>query len=306
MNQSDTAVKNFLVFQCYGHEGIFFECARALLSISQRHTAEEIQQFEIWIYTDNPEWFRQFSDCPLKLWFRTIDSDTIKKWKGSIDFVHRVKIEVLKDFCQTKQGNVIYADTDVEVTKSLIPMWKRIEAGKLYMHTYEGYVHHELNPIFKKLNVFLKTGNAPKYDGNLLNECMMWNAGVLGFHTNQQHILEQVLQFTDSVYTQFPKHIVEQFAFSVYFQKTGKLHTALPYFLHYWNLKEIRPVLKSFFEHFKGKEWESQVQLSGAIQMFDLMLQKNTFEREKTVMGKLGGKKWESPAYDWNYIESLL
>ena len=98
---------NYIVFQCYGNEGVFHECAYALLSLSRLYQAGVKCNIEIWIYTDNPGWFEAFKDCTLSLHFRAIDKATINEWRGSIDFVHRVKIEVLKDFCKDKKGNVL-------------------------------------------------------------------------------------------------------------------------------------------------------------------------------------------------------
>ena len=105
---------NFIVFQCYGNKGIFQECAYALLSLSRSNTSKDLANTEVWIYTDDPAWFSAFKDCPLPLLYRKIDEATIKRWKGKIDFVHRVKIELLKDFVKGKQGNILYTDTDTD------------------------------------------------------------------------------------------------------------------------------------------------------------------------------------------------
>ena len=108
---------NYIVFLCYGNERVFHECTYALLSLSRIYGQAIPKDTEIWIYTDNPGWFKTLKGCPLPLYFREADSATIKMWRGDIDFVHRVKIETLKDLTKHKKGNVLYMDGHVQFNK---------------------------------------------------------------------------------------------------------------------------------------------------------------------------------------------
>jgi hypothetical protein len=141
-----------------------------------------------------------------------------------------------------------------------------------------------------------------KVNGRPINELAMWNAGVLGFNTRYRYLLDEVLAFTDSEYPAFPKHIIEQFAFSVFFQQTDMVKCAAPYILHYWNLKEARQVLASFFSHFKAKSWDDLVALSGLIQIPVLMQDKINFLMNLGLISKLGSQKWQPQQPDWNEL----
>jgi len=293
---------NYIVFQCYGNEGVFHECSYALLSLSRLYEPAGINNTEIWIYTDNPDWFLSFRDCPLPLFYREMDKATIKEWRGEIDFVHRVKIAILKDLTKHKKGNILYADTDVVFTHRIDKMQEDIEAGKLYMHTMEGKVSDEGNPVLRKLNKYLNKDQQQKINGKPLNDLYMWNAGVLGFNTKYDHLLDTILAFTDTVYPQFPKHIVEQFAFSVYFQEAGVIKTAAPYILHYWNLKEARLALASFFDAFKDKSWQELVRYSRLLQMPVLMQEKVNFLHNRSIIDKLQKKQWSPSKQDWHEL----
>lgn len=291
--------KNYIIFQCYGNEGIFHECTYALLSLSLLYQPEELNNTEIWIYTDNPAWFRSFKDCPLPLHYREINNITIKEWRGKIDFVHRVKIEMLKDFTRDKTANVLYADTDVVFTHRIDKMLEHIGAGKLYMHTLEGKVSDEGSPVLRKLNKYLSANAKQDTNGKPLNELSMWNAGVLGFNTQYNHLLEKILAFTDSEYPHFPKHIIEQFACSTYFQEARELKAASPFILHYWNLKEARQSLASFFDAFKGKSWQELTNYSQLLQMPVLMQEKANFYQNRSIMDKLLKKQWLPSTQNW-------
>lgn len=295
MNQQ----KNYIVFQCYGMEGVFYECTYALLSLSRLYEPGELNNVEIWIYTDNPDWFRSFKECPLPLHFKELDKEKIKEWRGKIDFIHRIKIELLKDFTKNKNGNILYTDTDIVFTHRIDKIFEDIESNKLYMHIFEGVVGNEGNPILRKLSKHLKANVKKSIKGKPLFEFSMWNAGVLGFNTKYSHLLDEILAFTDEEYLAFPKHIIEQFAFSVYFQRDGDVKAASAYILHYWNLKEARLALASFFMEFKDEPWPEIVKYSMLLQIHVLMQEKVNFLHQRGIIDKLRKKRWFPQKQDW-------
>ena len=297
---------NFFVLQCYGNESIFHECAFALLSLSRLYAPGELKNTEIWIYTDNPGWFTSFANCWLPLHYRTVDEHTIKQWKGDINFVHRVKIEVLKDLVKNKTGNILYLDCDVVITHPIDQMVKNINLGQLYMHVKEGMISDRGNKIFEKLYRHYKNQPALKIKDKPVHEFAMWNAGVLGFNTRYNYLLDEVLTFTDTQYPTFPKHVIEQFAFSIYFQQAGEVKAAAPYIFHYWNLKEARAVLASFFAHFKGNNWDELTRNSSLVQIHALMQDKTNFYRNRGVLGSIQGKKWLPGKQDWEELVRQL
>jgi hypothetical protein len=290
--------------QCYGNEGVFLESAWALLSLGRLYP-NPADLPEIWLYTDNPDWFSRFADSGLNLHFRTINQQLISQWRGAINFVHRIKIEVLRDFCATRKGNVLYVDTDVVFTHAIERMWLNIEAGQLYMHVMESVVADGANPVTRKLNAQL---HQKEYLPGLplLYDMPMWNAGVLGFNTRHKQLLEQVLLLTDQLYTDFPKHIAEQFAFSAIFGRQGNIFAAAPYLLHYWNLKEARIVLRSFFNYYKTEPWYHLVQYSSVLQMHVLMQEKMNFYYNRSLAGKIRKQLWQPPDMDWKALSNQL
>ncbi|NDC42094.1 MAG: hypothetical protein EBZ77_11185, partial [Chitinophagia bacterium] len=170
----------YIVMQCYGNEDIFFECAYSLLTLSRQYAGEESSLPEIWIYTDNPEWFHRFRNCPLPLHFEKLDAALLQQWRGQIQFVHRVKIELLLHFTQQRSGSILYLDTDMVFTHRLEALWSAIDAGQLCMHLYEGVVSARNNPIFRKLDRYLRTAPNKAVAGKNLQDVAMWNAGLLG------------------------------------------------------------------------------------------------------------------------------
>ena len=295
--------KNYIVTQCYGNEDIFYECAFALLSMSRLYGDGFLSSTEIWIYTDKPEWFSRFADCPLPVHFRKMDAATIAQWQGTHRFVHRLKIELLRDLVKDKQGNILYMDTDVVWTHAVDEMLARIGNGALYMHVQEGLINDGGNPVLKKLSAFLNTGKEIKATDPKMGEHYMWNAGILGFNTSHTPLLENVLALTDKIYPLYPKHVVEQFAFSYCFANETHIKAAAPYIIHYWNLKEMRKILAAFFTHFKDVKWSELAALAALLQPHLYMQEKAAFYQNRSIAGKLAKDKWQPTLPVW---ENLL
>jgi hypothetical protein len=289
---------NYIVFLCHGNKGVFYECAYALLSLARLCTPKDLRNTEIWIYTDDADWFVPFKSNLLPVYYKKINEATIKEWRGAINFVHRAKVEMLKDFSKDKSGNILYVDTDVVFTHRVENILQGIDRGNLYMHSMEGIVRDCSTSVFKKLNSHFKRSKY-KINGKPLVELAMWNAGVVGFNTKFKPLLDEVLAFTDKEYPKFPKHIMEQFAFSVYFQREGNVKAASPYIFHYWKLKEARLLLASFFDHFKGKSFEELAHYSVLIQMPALMQEKVDFYHNWNIPSAIMNKEWIPAKQDW-------
>ena len=104
-------------------------------------------------------------------------------------------------------------------------------------------------PSFHKWEAFLSS-TPIDYNGKKMmfsKDLRMFNAGVVGMNTANKELLDDVLALSDSVYQKFQKHIAEQFAFSYCLQKSGTVKTADHLIAHYWNLKEFRQLLHTFF-----------------------------------------------------------
>ena len=273
----------------------------------RHHSKEELAKFRIGIYTDQPQYFEALKHG-LNIEYKTINAERLKQWRGAIDFVHRVKIELLRDYVKDHQGNILYLDTDIVFAKSVQDIFQKIAEGKLYMHIMEDVVHNSENIVFKKLSKFLRNHSTESLKEGLIipQDVTMWNAGVLGFSAHYSYLLEEVLAFTDLVYPKFPKHVVEQFAFSLYFQNTAQIHTAHAHIYHYWNLKELRPVLNSFFQFFKEKSWSELVHYCQLIQLPDYLQQKANFYYNRSSVNKILKRKWQPEIPAWHLLVQQL
>ncbi|MBL0355783.1 MAG: hypothetical protein IPP72_02350 [Chitinophagaceae bacterium] len=289
-----SAVKNFILFQAYGKEEILAECRFALLQLMQHNKPEDIC---IVLYTDNPTYFEKELAIFHNPIIEQVALQKITEWRGAIDFVHRVKIKVLQDFFSKHKGNLIYCDTDTSCQQSLSGLFTDIENGVVYMHTNEGLINKRNNIESKKWQRFLM---APVCISGTqltdLDKMFMWNAGVIGMNSDKAYLLDQVLAITDAVYPNFPRHTVEQFAFSFTLQKNFTIKAAEDAIFHYWYLKEYRVFLQQFFA-IKGKlDLHQQVELLQGCMPQKMMKDKLSYKK-LPLLKKLFAKKWAISNY---------
>ncbi|WP_089938950.1 hypothetical protein [Candidatus Entotheonella palauensis] len=292
-------MKNYLVYQAYGSIDILHECIYSVLSFYKYNSDSDIH---IIIYTDSRPYLQSYLGQAIS--YQDIEQSQIDFWKGEIDFIHRVKIKILQDFISRYEGNLLYTDTDTIFRSDISNIYKNIADDKLYMHQNEGRIGHEDNTMMRKVNRFFKSNVITEridISPAAITNLSMYNAGVLGFHTDQKHILSKSLIFTDEIYPMFPRHIVEQLAFSLYMQTSGPLHEAREQIFHYWNFKEFRIILKDFFEKYNNMPIESLIERIENINPQRLIKPKLAYEQTRgmqRIYQKIIKGKWQMPAYE--------
>ncbi len=295
-------MQNYILYQAYGSIDHINECRYSLLKLLQIYNLKAPASTTVVIYTDQPAMFDAFTPFFQQFEMQAVNPQLIQKWRGAIDFVHRVKIEVIKDFFSRHEGNLLYFDTDTYIHQPLEPFFEAIEKGTFYLHEYEGIINQTANPIFQKWNDFLKT-HALQYNGKrveLSNGIKMWNAGVIGINSNARYLLDDIMALTDTIYPLFPKHIAEQFSFSYCLQKVGNVKESDGQVAHYWNLKEFRKILNLFFKKNEEESIPNLVKLVHTLDAATIQQQKNEYENLplwKKWWNLLTGKSWSIHQY---------
>jgi hypothetical protein len=295
--------KNYVLFQAYGNEQVLAECRFALMQLLNHNNPDE---FTIVVYTDNESYLKHELGLFKHKTIRKILPGEINDWKGGINFVHRVKIKILQDFFTNNSGNVIYCDTDTCCTQSLRHIFEGISKGDFYMHLNEGQISRRGSIDARKWDNFFKK-NAELLRENLLlhpeKTCMV-NAGVIGMNSTKAYLLEQVVSITDIIFPKFPRHNAEQFAFSYVLQQNGKVLCADKEIFHYWDLKEYRILLQTFFA---AAEKTPALQQQKILQHFlpQLLLREKLNYKKFFFLFKLFKKKWSIEMYLPTVLESI-
>ncbi|HVG40401.1 MAG TPA: hypothetical protein VM888_02225 [Chitinophagaceae bacterium] len=294
---------HYILYLAHSNEGYINECRFSLLKYLSVYNLKPPTDTAVVIYTDKPALFENFIPFFTHFHLEEITSATVKDWQEGTGYVHRAKPKMIQDFFTKYKGDLIFFDTDTYITTPIEPLWNDMENGIIYMHQSEGIIDQTKNPEFKKWDNFLQKANLDY--GNKKFEYVphfqIWNSGVLGLKASLAPVIEDVLLLIDSIYKQFPKHIAEQVACSYCLQNHGTIKSAKEHVAHYWNLKEFRALLRSFF---KKNEEESIPNLVKAVHKLDA----KQMEREKEayddlplwkrLMATLSGTNWNIKKYE--------
>jgi len=247
---------NYLIYQAYGSPDILNEALFSILSYLRQPAGATVL-----VYTDNPAHFRAVLGEAPGVAYVPIEPAQWQAWRGDIGFVHRVKIMVLQHAAAHYAGNLLYVDTDTIFTQSPAGIFYLLSQGQRFMHLSEGRLDNG-NALNRKINRVLQARNAPVLAGGpIAPSTQMYNAGVLGLRSTDASLLAEVLALTEQLYRHYPKHVMEQLAFSVVWARSGTVQEAAPWVYHYWNLKEIRPALGALLAPQPGRplaEWQAR------------------------------------------------
>ena len=225
-----------LVYQAYGREDIIRQSLFSILTFLRWGSKEKIL-----VYTDKANLVRTFFQAFSSVEVVEVAQEDLKKWRGQIDFVHRVKIEILLEASRRTKSSLLYLDGDTVFLKNPQDMISLVGPGQHLMHVMESKLNQAKDPLTKKMAKFCAREQFKLHRGivaiPLATE--MWNAGVIGLHESRINLLEKILELTDVAYSLYQKHVVEQLAVSYFLQSAGKVQAAEPWILHYWQSKEI-------------------------------------------------------------------
>jgi hypothetical protein len=182
-------------------------------------------------------------------------------------------------------------------------MWEDIADGIVYMHTSEGVIDRQKNDEFRKWDRFLETAKIQYGKETFVysKNFQVWNSGVLGLSPAYAGVLDEVLLLIDNIHQQFPKHITEQVASSYCFQKKTKIKPASHKVAHYWNLKEFRQLLSTFFSKNLEESIPTLVKKVHYIDALAIQQHKISYKRLpflQRFLKNLSGSAWRIGEYE--------
>lgn len=244
-----------IVYQAYGKEEIFEQAYFSLHSLFQNLSPKS--ETSVLVYTDHPDYFSDFkSRVGDRLTTRPVSSEELFQWAGPKNFVHRVKLEILRDASRTLKESLLYCDGDTIFLEDPSSLSAKMTPTTSLMHVQEYRLGKPKDPLAKKLRKFAKknvitvAGQAVR----ITDDFQMWNAGVIGLHPSGFSKVDQMILLSDALYDLYPKHVMEQLAVSHVLQTTGEILSSDKHIYHYWDQKpeylEMFKVLRAQHQNF--------------------------------------------------------
>lgn len=217
------------------------------------HSGSIKDHLRIIVVSDHPEWFE---DLPVIV--EEIDSAIIKKWKGDLDFIHRLKIEAIRHVRDRYDGDLLYMDGDTCFFNDAKPLIEKISSGRSLMHEFEGTLESRSNLTLKRTHdFFLKHPKIETSAGaiEIRADQSLYNAGIIGISNSDAHLLEEVLEFNDALYPIYRNHVTEQLMFSYVLSQNTEISTCNERIYHWWGRAgEAGKMLAGFFEKNKSND----------------------------------------------------
>lgn len=233
---------NILLTQSFGRES---EYRRAIFTVLSAFCfcSDPIKDLKVVLFTDNPSFFKKWLK-DLNVHFVLLTPQKIKKMRGSIDFIHRMKIALIEEtFELFPNSKIFYIDSDTFFTDDPILGFNQVNETTASMHFLE-YQYKEVKdlalPAGQTFRDFYHTIKNYKYHSllgptfNFSGESESWNAGVMIFAPQHKEIIADVYKLTHSFYPQTQNHASEQYAFSLMLKNTYNLIPCEKLVYHYW------------------------------------------------------------------------
>jgi hypothetical protein len=257
---ANASMKYSLVLQSFGRES---EYKRALFCLLSHESHANRQKLDcIILFTDNPQYFQQYLlDAPVK--YVLLTSEKIKAMRGSIDFLHRMKIAMIEEAFQLTDADLLYVDSDTFFTDNPERILNQLSPGRAFMHVLE-YKFDSLKdmplPAGKPFRAFYNLITSRKFEipstgsFEVRPNMASWNAGIMAFHQTHKKFLPDIYALTNKFYPETKNHASEQYAFSIILQNKVELHPCNSVVYHYW-YKIKKELMDGWLEAYMDTDW---------------------------------------------------
>ena len=230
--------KCIILYLAYGKTNIFNQVLFSILTL-HHHLRKDTDKPKVVVYTDKPNFFSAYTD-PLNIQIEKITPQQIESYRGKNNFIHRVKICIIKSCIEKYHTNVFYLDSDTYFKESPLQLISQIDNVTSVMNSNDYDLQHA-DELYENLD-WLKIRRAIRdfsyvIEGETIKiplSTRMWNAGVIGISYDNKKLLDKVLDLTDQIYSNKNIFTAEQFAFSYYLQKFTNLISTGDVIMHYW------------------------------------------------------------------------
>lgn len=292
------AAPNYLLYMAHGDENYKNEVLGSVLSYLILQQSKPIgEKATILIYTDTPAYFRQILGNSPEIVYEEITADKWLSWRGAINFVHRTKVVGLIHAVDKHPGNMLFLDSDTYFVRDVADVFEALSTSQLFLHKKESIMQRG-SLLHQQLYEFLHANAAPEW-ASLSPTTIMYNAGAIGLSSRKSSLLAEVLTRTEEMYKATPSHIMEQLAFSMTWAEAGPVGEVAPYVIHYWHMKDVRPILAAFFAKVAGQTLAQVMTAFAELPIVLASQQKDQWEaRPRWQRGLLRviGKGWRWPA----------
>ncbi len=248
-----TSIQHKIIYLSHGGQKFYDQTRFSVLTLLDLLLKQGRNDFRIVIFTDRPE------QSPAHDLIRSVRvaPGELRRFRGPLEFIHRVKLEVLRRAEADFGLPFIYVDCDTRWLKipdepfKLLADGGRQQSGAIpvfYMHKFEGTMGADFYPNYLRL-LQQKRNRLVEWKLRADPPWTMWNSGAIGVPSGAARLFDDVLEVTDDFILDVRQRIfIEQLAFSVVASSRFQVRPFEDCLAHYWNYgSEVPLLLRRFF-----------------------------------------------------------
>lgn len=247
-------MQNKIVYLSHGGQKYYDQTRFSVLTLLDLLLKRQRNDVGIVIYTDRPE------QSPVHDLVHSVRvaAGELRRFRGPLEFIHRIKLEVLRRAEAEIGLPFIYVDCDTRWLKIPDEPFKLLMDGSrqgngaapvFYMHKFEGTLAANFYPNYLRL-LHGKKNRLIEWKLRAEPPWTMWNSGTLGVPSGAQGLFDEVLSITDDLLLDVRQRIfIEQLALSLVASSRFQVMPFDDCLDHYWNRgAEVPIVLRRFFD----------------------------------------------------------
>lgn len=239
-----------IVYLSHGGRKYHDQTRFSVLTLLHLLLQQQRQDVRIVVYTDDAS---QVPAHPL-VQAIVLQRSELAAFRGPFDYVHRIKLSVLRRASRELDGALLYVDCDTRWLHLPDALFARLrgEAGGApvcCMHVAEGAFSEQFFPDYYHF-VQHKQPQLQALGIADTSRLLMWNAGAIGLPAGSTTFFDDAIRVSDYLFTRvMPRNWVEQFALSLVACSRYEMVALDDALHHYWNYSYEAPLyLASFFD----------------------------------------------------------
>lgn len=208
----------------FGNKSYFLQTQLLMMSLLHHRPSNAVFR----IYTDEPDFFSFLQDSvEIELISKEYLQMCINDHNG---YVYSSKLDLIRKVAQEKVfAATIFLDTDIVALQPLESFVDELSHGNFFMYKKEkSYSRESRKEYWEALNRINTLGYRLDRDSS------QWNSGVVGLKGDCLKRLDDAASIMDQLHeAKVQQHTLEQVAFSIVLEDTGKLKAAQDWFVHY-------------------------------------------------------------------------
>lgn len=239
-----------IVYLSHGSRKYHDQTRFSVLTLLHLLLQQQRQDVRIVVYTDDA------AEVPAHPLIRAIvlQRHELAAFRGPFDYVHRIKLNVLRRASQELDGALLYVDCDTRWLHLPDALFARLrgEGGSApvcCMHVPEGAFSEQFFADYYRF-VQHKQPQLQALGIADTSRLLMWNAGAIGLPAGSTAFFDDVIRTSDYLFTRVvPRNWVEQFALSLVACSRYEMVALDAALHHYWNYSYEAPLyLAAFFD----------------------------------------------------------